>query len=101
MPVQGADDVDIRTDVVERQPAETAALPQTIADAAAGFGDQLDTLRGRYPARELHGADLLTATLDQAAAAAHDLHSSAASAADVVTGRSSTNGLPPRQDRSS
>jgi hypothetical protein len=71
-------------DVVGGQPAETAAWLQAIADAAAGFVDQLDALRGQYPARGLHGPDPVAAVLDQAAAAASDLHSSAASAADTI-----------------
>lgn len=96
-PAQGIDDVDTRTDVIGHQPAEVATLLLAIADAAAGFVDQLDALRGRYPTQGLHGADPLAVLLDQAAAAANDLHGSAASAADTVGGRSLTNGLHPGQ----
>lgn len=76
--------MDVDTDLVRHQPAELATLLHAIADAAAGFADQLDALRGHYPAQELGTADQLSVLLDQAAAAAHDLHSSAASAADTT-----------------
>lgn len=78
---------EIRPEVVERQPAEVAELLRTIADTAAGFVDQLDTLRNRYPTLGLRGADPVAVVLDQAAAAAQDLCSSAASAADTIAHR--------------
>ncbi|HEX5114401.1 MAG TPA: hypothetical protein VFW65_04295 [Pseudonocardiaceae bacterium] len=78
-------------DVVGGGPAETAAWLHAIADVAAGFVDQLDALRARYPARGQLGPDPVAAVLDQAAAAASDLHSSAASAADTIARRPARN----------
>ncbi len=63
-----------------------------MAAVAAGFTEQLDLLRGRYPAREPLRADPVLAVLDQAAAAANDLHSSATIAADVIAARQTTTG---------
>jgi hypothetical protein len=79
--------VNTHTEVVECLPADVAALLHTISDTAADFAEQLDTLRGRYPTLGLRGADPVAVVLDQAAAAAQDLHSSAASAANTIAQR--------------
>jgi hypothetical protein len=73
-------------DIAGSRPADVALL-RTIADVAAGLTEQLDVLRGRYPARVLPRADPVVAVLDQAAAAANDLHSSATIAADTIATR--------------
>jgi hypothetical protein len=93
--------VDNSTDVVARSSTETAARLYAIAVAAAGFADQLDALRGQYPARGPLDADPVAAVLDQAAAAACDLHSSAASAADTIADRSAADDVPALTDRGS
>jgi hypothetical protein len=73
-------------DIAGSRPADVALL-RTIADVAAGLTEQLDVLRGRYPARVLPRADPVVAVLDQAAAAANDLHSSATIAAGTIATR--------------
>jgi hypothetical protein len=80
-PGQGVDDVD-------SQPSDTATRLYAIADAAAGFVEQIDALRGKYPARGPLGPDPVAAVLEEAAAAASDLRSSATSAADTISRRS-------------
>lgn len=81
---QGVDGVEF----TEGQPSETATRLYAIADAAADFVDQIDALRGSYPARGPLGPDPVAAVLEQAAAAASDLRSSATSAADTISRRS-------------
>jgi ribose 1,5-bisphosphokinase PhnN len=65
-------------------PAEVAARLRKMSDVATDLAAELDVLRGRLPARGPHSADSLAVALDQAAAAAHDLHSSATTAAGIA-----------------
>src|SRR3979409_1051933 len=67
-------------------PADVAALLRTVANAAAGFPELLDTLREHYPAAGLRGPHPVSVALEQAAAAAHDLSVSAHAAADTIGG---------------
>jgi len=69
------------------RPSDVAALLRTIATTAAGMTELLDVLRSRYPAVGLDGPDPVAAVLDQAAAAAHDLRSSAETAASTIVNR--------------
>jgi hypothetical protein len=60
-----------------------------IAEVGAGIAAELDLLRGNAPARAVRGADSfaadsLSVALDQAAAAAHDLRTSATTAAGIA-----------------
>jgi hypothetical protein len=64
-----------------------------VAEAAAGFTTLLDALRGHYLAVGLHGTDPVAGALEQAAAAANDLHSSAVIAADAIADQPPTIGL--------
>jgi hypothetical protein len=65
-------------------PAEVAARLRKISDVATDLAAELDVLRGRFPARGPYSADSLAVALDQAAAAAHDLRSSATTAAGIT-----------------
>lgn len=69
------------------RPADAVSLLRRIADEAAVFTAQLDALSKRYPTLGWQGADPLAVVLDQAAAAANDLHSTTAAAADTIAGR--------------
>ena len=59
-----------------------------MAETADGIAAELDVLRGQFPARKPDSAaslaDSLAVALDQAAAAAHDLSSSATTAAGIA-----------------
>jgi hypothetical protein len=74
------------------QSADVAEL-RAVAETAAGFTTLLDALRGNYPIVGLHNMDPVACALEQAAAAAHDLHSSATIAADAIVDRPPTIGL--------
>jgi hypothetical protein len=69
------------------RPPDVAAQLRTIAKTAAGLTELLDVLRTHYPAVGLDGPDPVAAVLDQAAAAAYDLRSSAEIAANTITNR--------------
>ncbi len=73
-----------------RAPSADVAQLRAVAEAAAGFTTLLDALRGNYPIVGLHNMDPVAGALEQAAAAAHDLHSSATIAADAIVDRPPT-----------
>lgn len=98
-PELGVDDVDYHTPPsrvsfigrpAQSRPADVAAMLRAMADVAAGFTEQLDLLRDSYPAREQPRADPVLAVLDQAAAAANDLHNGASTAAALITAGQAT-----------
>jgi hypothetical protein len=64
---------------------DMAAQLRAVAVTAAGLTTLLDSLRGHHPANGLRNTDPVAAALEQAAAAAHDLHISATIAADAIT----------------
>jgi hypothetical protein len=64
--------------------ADAAALLRTVANAAAGITELLDTLRDHDPAEGLQGPHPVSVALEQAAAAADDLCVSAHAAADTI-----------------